>query len=275
MQELASISNQTLLEPVGPRLLANALQLSITTDSVVATATVTPSGAMKNLFIAWGDGATSSLSSRPGIPTPPVFGEQDNPLPAGTYRLSHAYAEPEDRRTFEYYILVRARDWDGGEELNFVKVALTPRYRVINYRTRVWLTGPCDSAFESTSEFDISQVVDGHERHRWHWEPSNNFFSESQAFVLEDSQLSRELTMDDPGVDVHFVFTETDPIQDDVLTFYAPLSAFQQTETVRTQVGDTGGIIFGSCGFIATYDREVSLIVPLPSSGQEVVFENA
>ena len=275
MPDRENIPTQTLLEPVKPRPLANDLQVSITTDSVVATATVTPSGSMKKLFIAWGDGATRLSQLEAWHTRSTGLGEQDDPLPAGTYQLRHAYAEPEDRRPFEYYILVRVQDWGGGDEINFVKVTLTPRYRVTNYRTRVRLTGPCDPSWESTSEFDISQVVDGQQRRQWHWEPSNNFFSESQYFLLEDSQFSREFTTDDPGVDVHFVFTETDLIEDDVLRLSASLSAFQVTETVSTQVGDSDGIFGPGCGLIATYDREVSLIVPLPSSEQALVFENA
>ena len=273
MPDRENTRNHTLLSPVKARALNHQFQLSITTDSVVATATIVPSGSMRRIDVAWGDGATSSLSSRPGVPPQPNFGEQDNPLPAGTYQLTHAYAEPEDRQPFNQSVLVRVQDWSGGDELNFVTVTLAPRYRVINYRTRVRLTGPCDPSWNSTSQFDISQVVDGQQRRQWHWEPSNNFFSESQYFVLDDSQVSAELTTEDPGVGVMFVFTESDDwSSDDVLRVYAPLDAFQETETVSSPVGNQGGLFGGSCGLIATYDREVSLIVPLPETGQDVVF---
>jgi hypothetical protein len=233
---------------------------------------------MKNILIAWGDGETSSLTSRPGIPAPPAFGEQDDPLPAGTYQLTHAYAEPEDRMPFEYYVLLRVQDWSGGEEINFVRIVLTPRYRITNYQTRVRLTGPCDPHWESTSEFDITQVVDGTKRRQWHWEPSNNFFSEAGFFLLENSHIFRELTLADGYVAVTFIFTETDPPwgSDTVLRFGANLSAVSSSESVSANVVEWGGgDLFGTCDLIARYDREVSLIVPLPENGQQVVFASS
>jgi hypothetical protein len=274
-QTQSMLGKDISLKPVKARPLADGLQLSITTDSVVATATVTPGGPMKKILIAWGDGQTSALNSRPGIPAPVgAFGEQDNPLPAGTYQLSHAYAEPEDKRPFEHYALVQVQDWGGGEEINLVKVVLTPRYRVTNYRTSVRLTGPCDGPGESTSEFDISLFVDGTKTREWHWEPSNNFFGESQFFRLEDSQVSRELTVDDGYVPVSFHFTETDPAADETGVFQPYLQATLQSESVSRKVQASDGF-FGNCELIARFDREVSLIVPLPDNGQQAVFAQA
>lgn len=75
---------------------ANIAGFSVTTDSVVATATVSTDGTMSRIVVDWGDGKTDTLRHRPGIEVTPVAGG-DEPLPPGTYRFRHAYAEPEDR----------------------------------------------------------------------------------------------------------------------------------------------------------------------------------
>jgi hypothetical protein len=269
-----TFANEISLEPVEVRPLASELRFSITTDSVVATATVTPAGPMRKILIAWGDGETSALYSRPGLPTSPaeVLTQEDDPLPAGTYQLSHAYPEPDDRMPAVYYAVLRVHDWDGGEELNIARVEITPRYRCTNWRTRVRLTGPCDFQGESTNEFKITQSVDGIGVHDWDWEPSNNVFGESQSFLLEDSQISRDLTVADGYVAVDFVFRETDLGADDLLYFSAPLSATLDSESVSARVIQDPNALFGTCDLIVRFDREVTLIVPLPDSGHEVVF---
>jgi hypothetical protein len=165
-----------------------------------------------------------------------------------------------------------AADWDGGEELNIVRVEITPRYLCTNYRTRVRLTGRCDPIWESTSEFDITLFVDGNDVHDWHWEPSNNFFGESQFFLLEDSQVSRELTVADGSVPVSFLFRETDPGGSDAILHYSPnLSATNDSARISDKVTEESAGFFGICDLIARFDREVTLIVPLPDSGHQVV----
>jgi hypothetical protein len=265
-----SLEPETKIQP-----LASEVQFSITTDSVVATATVTPAGPVRKILIAWGDGEASALYSRPGLPTSPaeVVGEEDNPLPAGTYQLSHAYPEREDRGPVEYYAVLQVFDWGGGEEINLVKVEITPRYRCTNYRTRVRLTGPCDPLGELTSEFDITLFVDGNDVHHWHWEPGN--YADTVFYVLEDSQVTRELTAADGWIDVSFVFTERDLLFDNVLKFQPGLSAGYESQSVSAKVVEAGGgdnPFGGQCDLIARFDREVSLIVPMPDSGHEVVF---
>jgi hypothetical protein len=265
---------EILLEPETKHPLAGELQFRITTDSVVATATVTPSEPMRKIFIAWGDGETSSINRRPGIPTSAatVVGDGDGQLPAGTYQLTHRYPEPEDRMPVEYFVILRVSDEDGGEEIDIARIEIIPRYRVTNYRTRVRLTNPADLT-GATAEFDIRQTVDGVKQQDWHWEPSNNFFGESQYFVLEGSQVSRELTVADPAVYVSFFFTETDPGPDTHGTYTIPLRATDDSDRVSLEVEGRGGVLgFATFQLIATYDREVSLIAPLPDSGHQVVF---
>jgi len=88
--------------------------------------------------------------------------------------------------------------------------------------------------------------------------------------VLPDSQVARELTVDDGPVDVHLDITEVDPVYDENLLIHQHLSATDESTTVEgtTQSGYVGS---PSCELRYRWDREVTLIVPLPSSGQEIV----
>jgi hypothetical protein len=246
-------------QPVYPTP-ANIAGFSVDTDSVVATATVLTDATMRRIMIDWGDGEIDTLTSRPGVPLPPVFGE-DDPLPPGTYKFRHAYEVSEDGKPFEYFVLLRVDDKNGGVDFRILKITLTPRYKVTNFRTTVRLVSRCDPIGESTSEFDIDQIVDGETVHRWHWEPSNSFFGESQRFRLEGSGVTRELTVEDGVVDVRLVLTETDLFFDERLMLSQSLSATQESERIERTVSD------GSCKVLVRYDREVKLIVPLPSGG--------
>lgn len=234
---------------------ANIIDFSVETDSVVATVTILTDNTMKRIMIDWGDGETDTLNSRPGIHLP-LLGTE--PLPPGTYRFSHAYAEPEDRRPFFEIILVRVEDNTGGVDFRIRDITLTPRYRVTNYRTSVRLASGCDSIFESSNEFDVTQLVDGEPVNQWRWEPSNNFFGDEIFFRLEGSGVTRELTLADGTVSVVLDFIERDPFTDDHVSVNQSLSAWQNTELVERSSTNDG------CTVIARFDREVTLIVPLP-----------
>jgi hypothetical protein len=240
--------------------VANIADFLITTDSVVAIATVVTDNTMRRIVIDWGDGETDTLNYRPGRDIPTVF-DEDDPLPPGTYKFRHAYEVSEDGRPFEYFVLLRVDDRDGGVDFRIIKVTLTPRYKVTNYRTTVRLLSRCDPIGESTSEFDIDQIVDGAIVNRWHWEPSNSFFGESQRFRLEGSGVARELTVADGFVDVRLVLTETDLFFDEHLVVNESISATQESERIERTVSS------GGCKVLVRYDREVQLIVPLPSGG--------
>jgi hypothetical protein len=259
---LVSVKPVTKVQP-----LAGEVDFTISTDSVVATALVTPNASMRRIVMDWGDGSTDTLTSRPGVRPPDALDQDHDPLPAGTYRLTHVYDAPDDRLPFEHYVLLRVQDWAGGDDIRIANVECTPRYRVTNYRTSVLLPGPCDLG-GATNEFDIILFVDGTQRRRWHWEPSNNIFTLGPGYRLEGSQVSRELTVSDGYIGVSFVFTETDFGPDDHLRFDPALRATDDSEHVERRVKQVNG----NCELIARYDREVSLMVPLPSTGGGPVF---
>ena len=257
-------------QPVPPKA-ANIAECSIATDSVVATATVRTDATMRRIVVKWGDGTINTLRHRPGIEA--AIGQQSQ-LPLGTYKFNHAYAAPEDRHPFEQFVLIRVEDQSGGIDFCIRKITLTPRYRVTNYRTTLTLASKCDSWFESRSEFDITQYIDGAIANYWRWEPSEpgpfEVGVEEIPFRLEGSLVSRELTVADASVPVFLEIVEKDSRYDDSLPhIYQNLSAFDVSETIEREKEEEGS---GGCKVKYRYDREVALIVPLPSFGQTAVF---
>jgi hypothetical protein len=246
-------------QPARPKA-ALITQCSILTDSVVATATIQTDGTMRRIVVTWGDGTINTLRNRPGLDV--VVGHEQ--LPPGTYKLSHAYQEPQDKKPFNHVVIIRVEDAAGGVDFCVKQITLTPRYRVIQYRTRLNLESQCDSVFENTAEFDIRLSVDQQLVATWHWEPGQSIIP-GDVIVLDGSLVSRELTAADPPVPIHFSITETDPIWDDHLSAFMSLSAHNVTESIsRVTSGD-------GCKVRYSHDREVTLIMPLPSYGQVVV----
>lgn len=251
----------TLMPQAARPKAALIAECSVATDSVVATATVKSTTTVRRIVVQWGDGAVNTLRNRPGIEA--AIGQQ-NQLPPGTYKLSHAYEAPEDRKAFDQIVLVRVEDVSGGIDFCFNPITLTPRYRVTQYRMRLNLESRCDSIFENRSEFDIRFFVDQVHVNSWQWQPGQSILP-GTPFVLEGSLVSRELTVTDPSVSVHLELTEVDPIWDDHLSAWMSLSAYDVSTSVsNVSTGD-------GCKVRYSYDKEVTLIVPLPSYGQTVV----
>jgi hypothetical protein len=248
-----------------PPRAPNIAECSIVTNSVVATATIRLDGTMRRIIANWGDGTVNTLRYRPGLDA--MVG-QDNQLPPGTYKLSHAYAAPEDRKPFDHVVLIRVEDASGGVDFCLQQITLTPRYRVIQYRTRLNLESRCDSSFESQSEFDITLYVDQDAIATWRWEPGESVIP-SAEFVLEGSLVSRELTVADGTISLHFDIIERDPFFDDHVDIWTTLSANDVSERVSRETEGDG------CTIRYSYDREVTLLVPLPSYGQTIVFQAA
>src|SRR5688500_12375107 len=112
-----------VVQPRPPRpKAANISHCSITTDSVVATATVKLDGTMKRIVVQWGDGSTNTLRSRPGVET--AVGQQ-NQVPPGTYKFTHAYTAPEDRKPFIRVVIIRVEDYSGGVDFCITQITLT------------------------------------------------------------------------------------------------------------------------------------------------------
>jgi hypothetical protein len=250
-----------LVKPLPARPNAALIaECNVSTDSVVATATVRTDGTMRRIVVNWGDGTINTLRNLPGHDV--VIGQEQ--LPPGTFKIRHAYREPQDKKPFGHTVIIRVEDAGGGVDFCVNAITLTPRYRVTQYRTRINLESQCDSPFENTAEFNIRLTVGQQLVATWHWEPGQSIIP-SEIFLLEGSLVSRELTAADPPVSIHFAITEVDPIFDDHISVFTRLWANDVSESV-SNVSEGDG-----CKIRYTYDREVTLLVPMPSFGQVVV----
>jgi len=251
-----------VVKPQPPRpTAANISECSVATDSVVATATVRTDATMRRIVVNWGDGTVNTLRNTPGVET--AVGQQTQ-LPAGTFKLRHVYQAPEDRGSFDQIVIIRVEDVSGGVDFCINKITVRPRYRVTNYRTTLSLNTNCDAPGERTSELDVKLRVEGVEAKAWRIELSQSLVPNS--YVLDGSIVSRELTVADGLVHVDLDIVETDPLFNDYLMDTSmALSASHDS-------GRVSGLATGDgCEVGYSYDREVTLIAPMPSYGQTVV----
>jgi hypothetical protein len=253
-------------QPV-PEKAAAIAECSIDTDSVVATATLRTDTPMRRVIVQWGDGQITTLRDRPGVEA--EVGHEG--LPSGTYRLSHVYDAPDDHKPFAHDVIVRVEDASGGVDFCIRHITLIPRYRVTNYQTYLTLESKCDSWFENRAEFDIIMYVDDAPFRAWKWSPYESSITTAlqdyETFVL-DTRLVRELTYEDNYVPVYVQLTEVDPVLDDVMSFSQNMYLSYESETIEDFADSVTG---SSCDIRYRYDREVTLVVPLPSTGQEIV----
>ncbi|SFG46524.1 hypothetical protein SAMN04488063_2136 [Halopelagius inordinatus] len=259
------------LEPTGTTdAVARIVDSSVATDSVVATATIVTDDPVRRVEVDWGDGETDVVTRRPGLLTRDRPAHGGDPLPDGTYQLTHAYAVSDDGRPFDHSVLLRVDDADGGVDFDVHRITLTPRYKVTHYPMTVRLKHGCDSSLEPGSEFDIRQTVGGDVVNQWEWYPSNNFFGTSQSFRLDGSGVTREFERpplsEGGGVEaVSFEFTERDPLWDDLVRIYLYVGLDHRgysgyfSERVEDEASGDG------CTIVYSYSKEMELLVPLPA----------
>jgi hypothetical protein len=142
-------SGGTALQPPAPSPNAphGIRDVVVTTDSVVATATIVYDGAPGDLSVLWGDGTSSRPSNRP--PTASVPGHPA-PNTSGTYVLQHRYAEPSDGAAFTRHVSVVVPGATVGRD-----ITITPRYRVSQYTLFFSPLNHCDTFLEEYTEWIV------------------------------------------------------------------------------------------------------------------------
>jgi hypothetical protein len=126
--------------PTGPDL-----SLFVSTNSVVATATLSYSGAPPAVILDWGDGT----SSRPSPPTASLPGQ---PVPgAGRVVFQHAYEANGGAVSKRVSLLSTLT----GRELLARTIVILPRYRVTQQAIEFSPLNHCDSVFEDTTEWEV------------------------------------------------------------------------------------------------------------------------
>jgi hypothetical protein len=261
--------------------IPNLINFSVTTDSVVATATVVTSRSSTKIEIDWGDGQTDAQRLTPGLlfEEPLAILEQGDTLPKGTYQFSHVYDVSEDGKPFDNIVQVVVDNGDDPIDFNFREITLTPRYKVSHYQAIIWLEDRFDD--NDLGDFDIYQYISyrpiGGEYENtvraWTWNPGGDLFGYSLGVRLPGSQLEREMTMEDSQVNVRFriVDRDTDYINpDDEVSISFGMHPRYGSEPASRVEADAG--LWGDKAGIR-FQRSAELIVNQPYIG--TVFASA
>jgi hypothetical protein len=214
-------------QPTPPRPTPPPRQIedfSVSTDSVVATATLRYNGDPSAATVLWGDG-TSTSRCPAGQEGPIHSGCMPDPLdsgdPAGTIVLKHRYTAPANGAPFTVAITAKL-----GAESQTVAIGLTPRYKVTVSDIEFSPLNHCDTEFEDGTEWEVSRAVYDNNgtvivvpSREWNFDrvtyrvgdPSLPVFK-----VLPDSGFSVELKASDHP-ELVLRATELDPVIDDEL----------------------------------------------------------
>jgi len=184
-----------------PSTTTRVLQsLQVTTDSVVATATIRYDGTSPGtVTVAWGDGTSSGHNPDPRVESP-----WDS---AGVVRLQHVYAAPTDGAAFPVAITAQLAG-----ESQTVAVVVTPRYRVTQGPAVFSAPYACDSGVELRTEWRVQRSGGASPDRTWELNRFNNTIPPE---ALPDSTISVDVN-GDAQVVLTYVTTELDPLVDNL-----------------------------------------------------------
>ena len=259
----------------------------ITTDSVVAKATVVTSGETRSLEIDWGDGELDTLNLNDlnrvaavsPIPNP-------DPLPPNTYEFYHQYAvsyidvrEQLFPKAEEYLVTLFARESNGEFDFKAKPITIRPKYKINFYGLTVGNKNQCDGG--GSNEFSTTQTVGGEVRNQWDWTSSNDFLFTIPTHYLDGSQLALVFEVTEisgspqPNIDaVKFSFTEEDRWYSETGSVSYPKNLpFYRKDMEEYASGRLEGSFqirdssfFGfSCTLLYGVGWEIKLLAPIPT----------
>jgi hypothetical protein len=184
--------------PPPPRLES----LSVTADSVVATAVVRHRDTTGLVTVEWGDGSVSSRN-----PNGPVESPRPNPHPdpPGTITFTHAYVPPADGAAFAVAVTARI-----GSEARTVAAIVTPRYQVTQYAATLAPITHCDTDVEAVTEWRVERQIPPLADKTWELDRYGTY-----GDVLPDSTVSFDVTATERR-QIEYRVSEVDPIVDDL-----------------------------------------------------------
>jgi hypothetical protein len=252
--------------------------LSVTTDSVVATATIRYTGDPSTATVQWGDG-TSSTRCPAGEPGPVHSGCFAKPWtagdPPGTIVLQHVYAAPANGAGFTVAVTAQL----AGESTT-VAVGVTPRYRVTQGTVSFSPLNHCDSIAEANTEWHISRGVtdrgpgapDFHQE--WDFDRttlgglSEPVVQLPEFLALPGSAFSLELTATDFPRVVYFT-VEIDPVFDQFISpITVDLNPLLGSRSFSQAVVETSPLPFTTACRVAYEGQiDVALLAPVLSGG--------
>jgi len=254
---VASASALASTDPTNPApsLVSTAgLSLSVTSNSVVGTATLGYSGAPPNVLISWGDGALSRMS-------PPTASLPGQPIPTqGKVVFQHVYA-PLAAPSFLRHVSVL--DAISRRELLARDVVIVPRYRVTQSTLQFSPLNNCDSFAENYTEWLIRRLSGGLPFKTWQFTRANSAsFPEFEP--IPDSAVSVETTIG-AAPKIGYDGIEQDPIDDETFDQqFFDLQPVLGSRTVTLTYSERNGF---DCRFTLRAAIDVQLLTPGYSGG--------
>ena len=195
--------------PTVPRLVA---AFTVTTDSVIGTATVRYSEPGSLVTVRWGDGTRSIYD-----PFSPILTNSGSTITSDTVVFKHEYPAGLPAT----YIATVTVEKGTRSDLESRQVVVTPRYLVTQFQAFFSPTH-CDSAVEEYTEWSITQKLNGTSIRNWRMDVKTSSFpgaSIGDGFAgfraLSGSLFGREMTMADAPLTMGYAVTEIDPVFDD------------------------------------------------------------
>jgi hypothetical protein len=250
--------------PTGTTTPRQIESFSVSTDSVVATATLRYNGDPSAATVLWGDGTSTSR-----CPTGQVSsvhpGCIDGGGAAGTLVFKHRYAAPANGAPFTVAITGKL-----GADSQTVAIGVTPRYKVTVYDIEFSPLNHCDSSFEEETEWKVGRSV--HENgtdvvpsREWNFDLLTNpaiilgDWSLPDFKALPGSGFSVELKASDHP-ELKLSATELDPVLNDVLfDTVADINPLHGSRSIELR---TDGIFSKGCRAEYRFDVDVRLLEP-------------
>ncbi|MCL6416852.1 hypothetical protein MIB92_14420 [Aestuariirhabdus sp. Z084] len=186
---------------------------SVTSDSLVATATLMVDPSHRLIKIWWGDEAENAQPQTIDLLKERLLAKTGSD--ANRLELQHAYAPSGLRKI----ILVQSLDVNGQTAWDNAVIDLMPRYRFILYPIKLEINNHLDGLFDIESELDIHMSI----RHNnellrdEQWQENFNTLNGITTgtiyplfHTLENTQFSRELTLDDDPIEISLHLKELD-----------------------------------------------------------------
>ena len=215
---VAVAPNLVALDPIKqPTPIPRIIDFFVTTDSIIACATIVVDAPTRRIRIDWGDGQADTLRLPPGALVVDRFALGENPLEPGTYQFEHEYALPDEVEPFPRLVIARVDEFDGNVDFRQQWVNVAPKYRVNHYASRVILNDNLEPPWDSVTELNIRMKVDGNTHINW----SNDVgFLPGNGFKLNGSQLEHIYDLGDEDVNtntprISYHVWDADPFSDD------------------------------------------------------------
>lgn len=259
----------------------------VTTDSVVAKATVTTNGETHSLEVDWGDDERDTLvldDLDQGVSAFPD--SSSGPLPANTYEFYHTYTVSyrslggqQYPQAQDFWVSLFAREPEGEFDFRLKLITIKPKYKISFYGLSVGNKDKCDGT-NDLNEFATVQTVGGQVVNEWDWKSSNSFLFATPTHGLEGSQLAQVFEVGEtssypqPTTDlVTYRFAEKDKWYDEIgyLSYPNGLSFYRKDQDEYAsgrlegsfQIRDKSFFAF-SCTLMYAVDWELRLLAPIP-----------